>query len=301
MWFRITCGALIIASTTRAYAQPPPTWEKGKREDIKGVEEVAWTGKAEAGLVSTTGNSQTLTMTASGNVTRKDHDNKLDLRVDGTFARATTRIATDLNANGVIDADELSTATATAAESMTAKLRYDRYLTEANALYAAALASVDRPAGKELLGGAQVGYSRGLYKSERHEVLGEVDYDLTYVRFVAADSVTIHSLRSFAGYKGKLNESTAAEASVEALFNLNTVTIGVREAGAFEDTRLNAIAGLTTTMSERLSLSASFTAKFDNVPPPLAVIGGVPFAPGFVPVADKLDTITKISLIVTFL
>jgi putative salt-induced outer membrane protein YdiY len=300
MLSKLTCGALVAASAV-AYAQPAPAWEKGKREDIKGVEEVAWTAKAEAGLVSTTGNSKTLTMTASANVTRKDHDNKVDLRIDGTFARATTRVAADANANGVIDADELSTATATSAESATAKLRYDRYLTEADAVYAAALATVDRPAGKEFLGGVQVGYSRGLYKSERHELLGEVGYDLTYLRLLAADSVTIHSLRGFGGYKGKLNESTAAEASLEALFNVNTVTIGVREAGAFEDTRLNGMVGLTTTMSERLSLAASFTAKFDNVPAPLAVIGGVPFAPGFVPVADKLDTIAKISLIVTFL
>ena len=43
-----------------------------------------------------------------------------------------------------------------------------------------------------------------------------------------------------------------------------------------------------------------FTARYDNVPAPLAKFA-LPFAPGFEPVSDKLDTITKVSLMVKFM
>ena len=49
------------------------------------------------------------------------------------------------------------------------------------------------------------------------------------------------------------------------------------------------------------SLSASFAVRFDNFPAPLAKVGDLPFAPGFEPAADRLDTTTKITLIVKIL
>ena len=122
---------MVVAS--RANAQPAPTFEAGKKADVKDVKEVTWTAKGEAGLVTTTGNSRTTTITGSANATRKDKDNKVDLLIDGAFARATTRTAADTNGNGVIDPGELSTSTATAAENAKARLRYDRYLTAADA------------------------------------------------------------------------------------------------------------------------------------------------------------------------
>src|SRR5512143_31152 len=80
-----------------------PAFTYGKKDDVKDVSDVAWTGKAEAGVVATTGNSRTTTASASANVTRKSTDNKFDAVVAGTFARASTLTATDANMNGVID------------------------------------------------------------------------------------------------------------------------------------------------------------------------------------------------------
>lgn len=290
----------ILVSPTLARAEDPK-FEMGKKDDVKDVKAVVWTAKGEAGLVATTGNSQTTTITAGANVTRKDADNKFDGVLTGTFARATTRIATDLNGDGAISADELSDTTATSAENAAVKLRYDRYLTELDSLYIAALGAIDKPAGKEFQGGGQIGYSRSLYKTEDHQALAELGYDLSYLRLEAGDSTTIHSVRGFVGYKGKLRTETALEASVEALFNANKLTFGDREAGAFRDGRVNGMVGVTTSLSSKLSLSASFAVKFDNFPAPLAKIGNLPFAPGFEPAADRLDTITKVSLIVKIL
>lgn len=292
--------ATVLASPALARAEDPK-FEMGKVADVKDVKEVVWTAKGEAGLIATTGNSQTTTISAGANVTRKDADNKFDGVLTGTFARATTRVATDLNGDGAISADELSETTATSAENAAVKLRYDRYLTELDSLYVAALGAIDKPAGKKFQGGGQIGYSRSLYKSEQHEALAELGYDLSYLKLETGDSTTIHSVRGFAGYKGKISTETALEASVEALFNANTLTFGDRQAGAFGDGRVNGMVGVTTSLSSKLSLSASFAVKFDNFPAPLAKIGGLPFAPGFEPAADKLDTITKVSLIVKIL
>lgn len=296
-----TLLAVGIAASPCALAQPDPKFEMGKRDDVKEVKAVEWTAKGEAGLVATTGNSQTTTITAGANVTRKTPTTKLDGVVTGTFARATTRIASDANGDGAISADELSERTATSAENAATKLRFDRYVSELDSFYVAALAAIDRPAGKQFQGGGQAGYSRSLYKTADHQALAELGYDLSYLRLTAGDSTTIHSVRGFVGYKGKIRGETALEASVEGLFNANTLHFGDRKASPFQDARINAMIGVTTSLSSKLSLSASFLAKLDNFPAPLAKIGDLPFAAGFEPAADKLDTITKVSLIIKFL
>jgi len=293
-------AALVLAGTL-AHAQPPVFEKKGDTKDVKDIQKVVWSAKGEAGLVASTGNSRTTTLTASANALRKDLDNKLELTLLGTYARATTLTAVDANGDGFIDATELGETTATAAENISLKLRYDRYLTPVNALYVAALAAIDKPAGKDFQGGAQIGYSRGLYKDRCQELLGEVGYDFTYINVAAGASVTIHSARLFVGHKAKIRSATTFEGSIEALLNGTHVTYGMREAGALEATRLNATAGIVTALSTKLSLNASFTAKYEAFPAPLAKIGGVPFAAGFEPPAEKLDTLTKISLIFQFL
>jgi hypothetical protein len=291
---------LVLASP--AVAQPAdPKFEKGKQEDVKDVKDVTWTAKGEAGLVATSGNSKTTTFTVGASAVRKDKDNKFEATVAAAYAHATTRVATDLNGDGVIEPNELSTVTATSANNGQLKLRYDRYFTATDAAYVTAIAGYDRPAGKDFQGGGQAGYSRNVFHADGHDVLAEVGYDVSFIALSAGSSTTIHSGRLFAGYKAKVNKETALEASVEALANLNGITYGMRHASAFDDTRINALASATTSLSTRLSLSASFTAKFDNFPAPLAKIGDLPFAPGFEPSAEKLDTILKVSLIVKLL
>jgi hypothetical protein len=284
-----------------ARAQPDPKFEMGKRDDVKGIKDVEWTAKGEAGAVATTGNSRTTTLTGGANVTRKGIDTKLDAQLTATFARATTRTATDDDGDGSISAGELSSSTATSAESAAGKLRFDRYFSDLDSVYVAVLGAVDRPAGKQFQGGGQAGYSRSLYKTEQHQALVELGYDLSYLRLTAGDSTTIHSLRAFAGYKGKLTAETVVESSLEALFNANTLTFGNRQASPFEDTRLNGSIAVTTSLSSKLSLSASFLARFDNFPAPLAKIGSLPFSAGFEPASDKLDTTTRLALIIKFL
>jgi Protein of unknown function, DUF481 len=304
---RLGTASLFLALTILLLSSAPavagdPAFSYGKQEDVKDVDKVIWTAKAEAGLVSTSGNSRTTTATASANATRKDKDNKLDLQASGTYARASVLVVNDANGDKLIQPEELDRQTSTSAENAAAKLRYDRYLTTLNSLYVALLAGFDKPAGKAFQGGAQAGYSRSIYKTDKAEATVEIGYDLSYLRLVDDGSTTIHSARVFAGWKGKVSDDVAVEASSEGLFNLNTITIGDTEAGAFKDTRINTLLGLTAALSSKISCSVSFTVKYDNVPAPLAPIGGLMFDPTFpLPHADKTDTILKASLIVTLL
>jgi hypothetical protein len=299
--------SLLLAPIALALLAPPaladdPAYTYGKKDDVKDVKDVTWTGNVSAGLVSTTGNSQTTTATAGANVTRKDADNKFDGSLLFTYAHATTRVVDDANGNMMIDPGEVTTLTATSANNIAGKLRYDRYLTELNSIYVAALGLVDHPSGKAFQGGGQIGYSRSLYKTEHAEATAELGYDLSYLKVLDDGSTTIHSGRAFVGYKGKAPVSDAViEASVEGLFNFNSITLGGRTAGAFGDTRLNGVVGVTTTLSTRISLAVSVNAKFDDFPAPIAKIGNLTFAPGYEIFADKLDTITKATLIITFL
>ncbi len=74
---------------------------------------------------------------------------------------------------------------------------------------------------------------------------------------------------------------------------------------AFHDTRVVGKLGLTTTVMKRLSVGFGFTLRYDENPAPLPIpsgaMAGAHFADGFVPFAEKVDTLTEINLIYTFL
>jgi hypothetical protein len=301
-------AVVVLGAGATASAQ---TFNYGTREDVK---EIEWKASAEAGVLVTTGNSRTTTGSATAKASRKDGNNKFEAEANGTYARSTIRVAAEdpLDDNETVDREgEIVDQGTTSAKNAALKLRYDRFLTDNNSLYASATIGFDTPAGKDLYGGGQVGYSRQLYKTDRHEAKAEVGYDFTYEDLIVGDSVSIHSARFFVGYKGALHVETApdgavtptttVDASIESLHNVNTLDVptGDLEAGPFEDTRINGSVGLTTKLLDNISFAISFAAKFDNVPAPAKAID-VPYDPTFVPAAEKLDTTTKASLIINF-
>ncbi len=285
--------AILAGTAGTASAQ---TFSFGKAEEVKDVATTDWQGTAEGGLVITTGNSRTTTLTAGGKLVRLAEKNKFQGEAGIAYSRARLLIAQDVDMDGDISRTELDYVSTTSANTWFGKLRYDRFLTEKNSLYIAALASRDVPAGKELVGGGQVGYSRQLFKDAKHEMLAEVGYDLSYEDLAVGDPVIIHSARVFAGYTGTLTADTGLTASVEALANVNTLATLPDEAAPLEDTRINGALALTTKLAKVVSFQFSFAVKFDNQPSPLAPFP-VPYEAGFTPVAYRTDTLTKASLI----
>lgn len=289
----------LVAAAGVATAQPK--FEYGKAADVKDVKETEWTATAEAGLVLATGNSRTTTVTGSAKATRKQAENKFAAEASGTFARASTLVAADANLDGDIDENEVSRTDKDSARNYAAKIRYDRFLTEFNSLFVAALAGADPLAGKDFVGGGQLGYARLIYKTDIHEISGEFGYDFSYENFATDDatavqSVQIHSARGFVGHKAKISDVTSFDASVEILDNLN----GNDATDSFEDLRVNLGLSLSTKLSDDISFSFSFGAKYDKAPAPLA-LPDVMLDATNPPVSSKMDTTTKASLIINLL
>ena len=287
--------ATAVLGALPAYAGDPK-FEYGKAEEVAKVKGVEKTASAEGGIVFTTGNSETTTATAGLKASRKKNDNKLAIEGSLTYAKAGVRVLNDQNGNGLIDNDsEITTEKQVTAETYAAKLRYDRFLTESNSLFLAGLVSRDRPAGKELVLGAQAGYSRQLYKTKTSEAVGEIGLDYSNENLTIGKSLKILSARAFLGYKSEMTEGTTFETSGELLSNLNEETLPTgKDGGAFKDTRFNFKASVSAKIGKNLSFQTSIEAKYDHRPGPLALKN---LAMGFVPEASSLDTIMKASLI----
>lgn len=287
---------LIVATHGAADAQ---TFQFGKYDDIKDVKTVEWKGTAEAGVVFTTGSAEMTTAAGGMKASRKSGNNKLELEANAAYARSGLRVLVDRNGNGLIDDEsEITTAELVTAEAMAAKLRYDRFLTPLNSLYIAALASRDTPAGKEFVFGGQAGYSRSLYKSKTAQTLAELGYDFSREDLSSGDPVEIHSVRGFIGHKATMTTGTDLDTSLEALTNMNTLTLPTgRDGGPLKDTRVNLRVAISSKIGLNLAFQASFEARFDNRPGPLPVKN---LAMGFTPEAANLDTVMKATFIYTF-
>ncbi len=297
---RLIAASLVGLAAAPVIATADPKFEFGKAEEVEKVKDVEYNASAEAGVVFTTGNSETTTATGGFKAARKTGRNKFSVDGNVTYARAALRVIEDRNGNGQIDnEDEIRTTRQVTAETFAGRIRYDRFLTKYNSLFIAALGSRDLPAGKERVLGAQAGYSRRLYKSDTVESVAEIGYDFAFEDLVAGDGVAIHSLRAFVGLKAALTDGTTFDASSEVLSNLNELDLPTRtepvELG--RDTRVNLKAAVSAKLGKNTAFSTSFEARFDNRPAPLKIDN---LAMGFVPEASKLDTVMKASLIYTF-
>jgi hypothetical protein len=289
--------AALVGTAGSAFADPK--FEYGKAEELKDIVKPKWLATAELGLVFTTGNSETTSISGAFKASRKSGDNKFSLEGSGLYSKSGVRVLDDKNGNGMIDdSSEIVTAETITAETLAGKLRYDRFLTDFNSLFIAALAARDVPAGKESVLGGQLGYSRRLFKSKTAETVAELGYDFSREDLVVGDPVAIHSIRGFVGHKAAMTEGADLDASAEVLSNLNRETLPTgADGGAFKDTRVNLKIALSAKIGNNLAVQTSFEAHFDNRPGPLAI---KPLAMGFVPEASEVDTIMKASLIYTF-
>lgn len=291
---------IIIALVAVASPAAAQKFEYGKYDDVKDVKEVEWNATAEAGLVFTTGNSESMTATGGLKASRKTGKNKLTVEGSAAYAKSGLWVLFDRNGNGMIDDEsELMSAETLTAETLAGKLRYDRFLTELNSVFIAALASRDIPAGKELVFGGQIGYSRSLYKSEKALTVGEFGYDYSREDLVApGDPLSIHSLRAFIGHKAAMTEGADLDASIELLTNMNTLDLPTgKDGGPLQDTRVNTKVAISAKIGKNLAFQTSLEAKYDHRPSPLGVKN---LAEGFAPESSSLDTIMKASFIYTF-
>lgn len=297
--FGVVVSLALFASA--AFAQDPK-FDKPKAEEAKEKDKIVWKASINAGLVLNTGNANNVAFTAGAMASMLAGRNKLQLDVGGTYARATALSADDTDASGTIDSNEIVRTQSTSAALWSLKLRYDRFLSLKDALYLAGVASGNKPAGVNVAGGVQAGYSRTLFKNEMHLVLAELGYDFTYQDNVTGIDLSLHSLRLFAGYTLTFSTNVGLVLGVEALGNLNTIDgyAAGTKVKAFGNTRINGSAALNAKLWKNIAFQVSFLAKYNTNPAPRAPFA-LPYTAGFVPRAEKLDTVTSLSLVVTLL
>jgi putative salt-induced outer membrane protein YdiY len=239
------------------------------------AEKSVTTASADLGAAWTSGNTETLTVNAAGHGAHVWDKNKLGLEIVVNFGQSKA----DVNADGVLDDAERAAPYVKNAEHYAADLRYDRFLSEKNSVYALAGALIDKFAGYDSRVHGQLGYSRYFVKSDTTEFVGEIGADVAnedYVEGVDPNTATIIAAREMLGVKHKFSEDVSLEEKIEAYENVQD----------FDDLRLlNAIA-LTSKVSGKLSLKVSHTLTFDNVP-----------VEGF----QKLDQTAMATIVVTLL
>lgn len=290
----VAFGRLVLGATGADAAEPK--FEFGKPEP---VEETVWKASAQGGLVVTGGNSSGTAGAAGLSISRNAGKNKLAIDVSGSYARTEVDISADANADGFIGVDELTTERRTSSRLLSGKLRYDRFLSEKNSAFAAGLLASDRPSGKELTGGGQVGYSRLLWKSEQATLAAELGYDFSFERYVdVAEGVAIHSARLFTGGETKLGASTSLSLGIEVLENLNQEETATGPVDPFGDLRVNGKGAITTKILDDVSLRFGVTVRYDRDPAPRPKLK-LPFAMGFTPRADTTDILTEATVVVT--
>jgi hypothetical protein len=295
-------SALVVCAPAASQEIPIPTFSFYKLEPVKIVE---WKAVAQLGASLSTGNTEAQSISGSGAVSRRAGDNKFSGDVALAFARTSIPVGVKERDDkpGITREDEIDEATRTTTQSWSVGARYDRFFAEWNSVYASAGATGDRPAGKRLFAGGQVGYRRVLYHRGKRELAAEVGTDFTRREFVTpgVESIEVISARAFVGYRAEPDPLLGITASVDALTNLNPEAprvpdLGPKDIDPLGDNRVNAIVSTTVKLSEYGSLGLQFSAHYEQAPAPRPTIDGHPYI-GFTPLAKRLDTKTELVLI----
>jgi putative salt-induced outer membrane protein len=227
--------------------------------------------KLQAGLLLAGGNSSSVALTSAGSFRTRRGMNDFSAAAAANYAEA--RLA-----NGTRE---------TSVENFQGKLRYDRFLTEAVALFLSISARRDRFQALDLRLNVDPGIAYYVIDQPKQQLWAEVGYDFQYdvrrdenilAEFVkSAGAVVIdktetrHSGRAFVGYKHQLNDNVGFSTGLEFLLGLPDT----------EYWRLNWDVGLNASLSERFSLATTFSLKHDNHP---------------LPGVKKTDTLTAVNL-----
>ncbi|HTS79832.1 MAG TPA: DUF481 domain-containing protein [Myxococcaceae bacterium] len=302
--------ALLIAVPALAQdttASPAFSSTDKPKDDAK---DTGWQAEAKAGLLWLSGNSDSTSLGAGLKITRDAVWQKYSLSAAYAFSK--TRVYTvGPNTPTVISSlDELGTSSTLSARLWNVTPRFDQWLIHHGSagdtsVYILGNIASDYAAGKKLFGGAQLGVSTLIIKSGPHSLTGELGYDFTYLQPYQGDGYSIHSLRVALGYALEIAKTTKLTAGAEYLVNINQENgapdpVNINYVSAFQDHRVNGQVSLTTQVYERLSLSLSWTGKYDAKPNLATLPAGVSAAnpPGVF--LRNFDSITQVQFVYTF-
>lgn len=274
----VYCAALFVPALAAAQTPPPPAQHSEHvAEAPPPADETTWT--LQAGGILNTGNTRSVSLTGGSRLGIKRSRNVFAAEIAATYGTASLRDATTGNFGDYVNSSE----------NVTGKARYDRFLTDMDALFISAGVLHDPFAGLDIRFQGQAGYLRNFIRLEegKHRLWGEVGYDFTFDDFepdplLDADGNTldgtqaVHSVRAFVGYDNHVNENVTFLTGLEALIDVQDI----------DNVRLNSVSELRSKISGRLQLGVQFSLRFDNVP---------------VEGTDQLDTTTTLNLLYSLL
>lgn len=288
---------------------PPSSWSFAATNTNEPIPPI-WKISASSGVAGATGNANFVTLTLGFLTSRTDAHNKFMIALDGAYGMNYFTELQDSNNNGVVDNDqEIKHSSKIAVANVLGKLRYDRLFNIKNALFIAAQVGHDTPASKKIFTDAQIGYGREIVKNKRHEFLGEAGLNVGYTRWNAptpvpsafvADSIAL-SARLFAGYNLTVNEHTLVFANIEALININRVSIADRQANFGQASKINSKIGINTQLWKSLSLRCSFLMRYDAMPGFNTQMKFSPAYSGRYRYNKQVDLMGELALVVSFL
>lgn len=153
------------------------------------------------------------------------------------------------------------------AENYVGKLRYDYFLTDDDAIFAASAARRDTFAGLDSRLQFQLGYLRNFLRRESHRLWAEVGYDLSLDNYdpdplvdmmgaTLPNTATFHSARVFLGYDNHVDEDLSYLTGVEALVDVEDP----------ENTRVAWKNEVRSNIGGDFALGVNFNLELDNQP-----------------------------------
>lgn len=246
--------SIIIALTAGAFAQDADfAGTAALAEDEALVaEEAKTTLSAQLGGQLTTGNAQLYVVNAGLNLGRRWDRNKL-----GFVAGAITGGSIpDSDASGSISEAERDEGYLENARRVFGEARYDRFLSERDAVYGIVGAFHDVYAGFDLRSHQQVGYSRLLVGNDRTSLRGEAGIDYAQEWRTTDEFANILAARLGAALAHQFNDNVSFTDSFEVYENVIDTA----------DLRLLNSAAITASLSTNLSVQLNHALIFDNVP-----------------------------------
>lgn len=217
----------------------------------------------QAGALLAAGNSRSLSATGAGSLRLRRTSHQFSAAASANYAQA----AADQNSN-----------IEPTVENYQGKLRYDYFVHESLAVFAAFSARRDRFQGLDLRLNVDPGVAYYFIDEAKHQLWGELGYDLQHdirsreallVALAEGTEVdkteTRHNLRAFAGYDNKLNEAVTFRTGVEYLQGLSPFE---DDATDHVNWRLNWDAGISAAVANRFSMATTIGVRYDNNPLP---------------------------------
>jgi putative salt-induced outer membrane protein YdiY len=246
-------------------------------------------------------NSETKLVITAGGVLQTGNTEVLQLNAGALFELVRGRHAFMANANYVLGVGEGYDFDNPTAHNLNGKLRYDFYLTQMDAIFAAFVIRYDRFAGLAPRLQGQLGYMRNFFREQNdegavtHRFWGEIGGDITadfYDYSILAamammpvdptlpETDVIYSGRLFLGYLNELSDTAKFRTGLEALINL--VDPG--------DSRINWESSLALSIAGNLQAELKFLMQVDTDPPGEGESEAAP-----------VDTTTTLNLVYTLL